>query len=47
MDAYVRQFGGPAEHDQFFTNDTLINAFKNFTKQIVTRYANNTNVLAW
>ncbi|KAF7778728.1 CAZyme family GH5 [Agaricus bisporus var. burnettii] len=47
MDAYVRQFGGPREHDQFFTNQTLINAFKNFTSQIVSRYANNTNVLAW
>ncbi|KXN89264.1 Mannan endo-1,4-beta-mannosidase F [Leucoagaricus sp. SymC.cos] len=47
MDAYVRNFGGPQEHDQFFTNRTVIDAFKNYTQQIVTRYTNNTNVLAW
>jgi mannan endo-1,4-beta-mannosidase len=47
MDAYVRQYNGPQEHDQFFTNDTLINAFMNYTTQIVKRYANDTHVLAW
>lgn len=47
MDAYVRQFGGPQEHDQFFVNDTLKNAFKNYTAHIVARYAEHPNVLAW
>ncbi|KAG6900896.1 hypothetical protein C0993_010015 [Termitomyces sp. T159_Od127] len=47
MDTYVRNFGGPQEHDQFFTNQTLINAFMNYTTQIVTRYLNKTNVFAW
>ncbi|KAF9451028.1 glycoside hydrolase family 5 protein [Macrolepiota fuliginosa MF-IS2] len=47
MDFYVRQLGGTQEHDQFFTNQTLIDAFKNYTTHIVTRYANHPNVLAW
>ncbi|KAG6884990.1 hypothetical protein C0992_005535 [Termitomyces sp. T32_za158] len=47
MDAYVRNFGGPQEHDQFFTNQTLINAFKNYTAQVVSRYANKSSVFAW
>ncbi|KAG6814339.1 hypothetical protein H0H92_010924 [Tricholoma furcatifolium] len=47
MDAYVRNFGGPQEHDQFYTNQTLIDAFMNYTTQIVSRYVNNTNVFGW
>ncbi|KAJ3563399.1 hypothetical protein NP233_g8962 [Leucocoprinus birnbaumii] len=47
MDFYVRALGGPREHDQFFTNRTLIEAFQNYTREIVTRYANHPNVLAW
>ncbi|KAG6827875.1 hypothetical protein H0H92_010144 [Tricholoma furcatifolium] len=47
MDTYVRNFGGPQEHDQFFTNTTLINAFMNYTTAIVTRYVNNTSVFGW
>jgi mannan endo-1,4-beta-mannosidase len=47
MDLYVRQFDGPQEHDQFFTNQTLIDAFENYTQQIVTRYRDHPNVLAW
>lgn len=47
MDAYVRNFGGPLEHDQFYTNMTLINAFKNYTEQIVTRFRDHPNVLSW
>ena len=47
MDAYVRNFGGPREHDQFFTNETLIDAFKNYTTKIVLRYRDHPNVLSW
>lgn len=47
MDLYVRQFGGPQEHDQFYTNQTLVSAFKNYTSQIVTRYRDHPNVLSW
>ncbi|KAG6909719.1 hypothetical protein DXG01_015921 [Tephrocybe rancida] len=47
MDTYVRNFGGPQEHDQFFVNQTLINAFMNYTGIIASRYANKTNVFGW
>lgn len=47
MDFYVRHLGGPQEHDQFFTNKTLIEAFKAYTTKVVTRYSNHPNLLAW
>jgi len=47
MDAYVRNFGGPREHDQFYTNQTLIDAFINYTTQIVQRYRDHPTVLSW
>ncbi|KAJ7109369.1 glycoside hydrolase family 5 protein [Mycena epipterygia] len=46
MDAYVRAFGADS-HDAFYTNETIIAAFENYTTQIVTRYVNSTSVLAW
>jgi mannan endo-1,4-beta-mannosidase len=47
MDVYVRQLGMNLTHDQFFTNQTLINAFKNYITQVVSRYVNNTSVFSW
>ncbi|KAF8499914.1 glycoside hydrolase superfamily [Gautieria morchelliformis] len=46
MDAYVRAHN-LTEHDQFFTNQTLINAFQNYLNVLVPRYANNTELLTW
>ncbi|KAJ7155973.1 glycoside hydrolase family 5 protein, partial [Mycena crocata] len=46
MDAYVRAFGAES-HDAFYTNETIITAFENYTSQIVKRYVNSTSVLAW
>ncbi|KAJ7452419.1 glycoside hydrolase family 5 protein [Mycena galericulata] len=46
MDAYVRAFGA-ASHDAFYTNETIISAFENYTTQIVTRFVNSTAILAW
>jgi mannan endo-1,4-beta-mannosidase len=46
MDVYVRQFG-LTDHDEFYTNQTLINSFLNYTTQVVTRYVNSPAVLAW
>ncbi|KAJ4487962.1 glycoside hydrolase family 5 protein [Lentinula aciculospora] len=46
MDVYVRQFGLKT-HDEFYTNQTLLNAFMNYTTQIVTRYVESPSVLAW
>ncbi|PFH54361.1 glycoside hydrolase family 5 protein [Amanita thiersii Skay4041] len=47
MDAYVRGLGGAQEHDQFFRNETLIGAYKNYTTHIVTRYKNSPRILSW
>lgn len=46
MDAYVRAHN-LTEHDLFFTNQTLIDAFQNYLNVLVPRYANNTQLLAW
>jgi len=47
MDFYVRQLTTTQEHDQFYVNQTLIDAFKNYTTQVVSRYVNSPSVLAW
>jgi len=47
MDVYVRQFGKNLTHDQFYSNQTILNAFLNYTDQIVTRYVNSTAVFSW
>ncbi|KAF8628360.1 hypothetical protein AX15_003895 [Amanita polypyramis BW_CC] len=47
MDVYVRELGQIHEHDQFYINETLINAFENYTTQVVKRYVNSPNLLSW
>lgn len=46
MDLYVRQFG-LQYHDQFYTDEKVVMAFKNFTSQVVTRYVNSPTVFSW
>ncbi|KAG7090317.1 hypothetical protein E1B28_011914 [Marasmius oreades] len=46
MDVYVRQFGLKT-HDEFFTNKTLNDIFKNYTTQIVSRYKDSPSVFSW
>ncbi|KAJ6630795.1 glycoside hydrolase family 5 protein [Mycena sp. CBHHK59/15] len=46
MDAYVRAFGAES-HDAFYINETIIAAFENYTKQVVSRYVNSTSIFAW
>ncbi|KAG2030596.1 glycoside hydrolase superfamily [Suillus americanus] len=46
MDLYVRQFG-LQDHDDFYTNDNVLTAFQNYTKQIVLRYLNSPAVFSW
>ncbi|KAF7338302.1 Glycoside hydrolase family 5 protein [Mycena venus] len=46
MDAYVRAFGADS-HDAFYTNETIITAFENYTMNIVSRYVNSTAILGW
>jgi len=45
MDAYVRQFGVHNKHDEFYTNLTIIEHFKNYTTNIVSRYINSPAIL--
>lgn len=46
MDLYVRQFGLEA-HDQFYTDQSILNSFMNFTTQVVSRYVNSPAVFSW
>ncbi|KAI5987677.1 glycoside hydrolase family 5 protein [Pisolithus albus] len=46
MDLYVRQFGLQC-HDEFYTDETILKAFQNFTSQIVSRYVNNPAIFSW
>lgn len=47
MDFYVRQLATVQAHDQFYVNQTIINAFMNYTNQVISRYVNSPAVLAW
>jgi mannan endo-1,4-beta-mannosidase len=47
MDFYVRQLGATHEHDQFYVNHTIIDAFKNYVTQVVSRYVDSPAVFAW
>ena len=47
MDFYVRQLSTTQEHDQFYVNQTIIDAFKNYTSQVISRYVSSPAVLAW
>jgi mannan endo-1,4-beta-mannosidase len=47
MDVYVRQLATTHDHDQFYANQTIIDAFKNYTTQVVSRYVSSPAVLAW
>ncbi|KAI6109817.1 glycoside hydrolase family 5 protein [Pisolithus sp. B1] len=46
MDLYVHQFG-LQYHDQFYTDQTILNAFQNFTSQVVSRYVNSPAIFSW
>jgi mannan endo-1,4-beta-mannosidase len=46
MDVYVRQFG-LKNHDEFYTNQTLIDSFLNYTDHVVSRYVDSPAVLSW
>ncbi|KDQ11378.1 glycoside hydrolase family 5 protein [Botryobasidium botryosum FD-172 SS1] len=46
-DVYVQQLSTSGFHDSFYTDPTIINAFKNYVKTIVTRYVNSTAIFSW
>ncbi|TFK44992.1 mannanase [Crucibulum laeve] len=48
MDVYVSQIVGSGQpHDLFYTNADIKNAFKNYIKTFVGRYANEPTILGW
>ncbi|KAJ6564092.1 CEL4a mannanase [Mycena capillaripes] len=48
MDVYAQQLIGSGQsHDVFYTNPTIIAAFKTYVQAIVSRYANEPGILAW
>ncbi|KAJ7582721.1 glycoside hydrolase family 5 protein [Mycena floridula] len=46
MDLYLRQFG-LINHDDFYTNSTIIGAFTDWTSNVVSRYVDSPAILAW
>ncbi|KAG8997923.1 hypothetical protein FRB94_007355 [Tulasnella sp. JGI-2019a] len=47
MDVYVSQLLGSTSHDLFYSNPTVIAAFKNYIKEFITPYINEPTILAW
>jgi len=49
MDVYVRALSNSAvhNHDDFYTDQTILNSFLNYTTQIVSRYVNSPAILGW
>jgi len=47
MDAYARAFHPGGTHDLFYTDQTIIDAFKNYLAHMVPRYAKSPVVLGW
>jgi mannan endo-1,4-beta-mannosidase len=47
MDLYVQNFHHGGTHDLFYTDPTIISAFKNYLAQVIPRYANNPTVFGW
>ncbi|KIY61398.1 glycoside hydrolase family 5 protein [Cylindrobasidium torrendii FP15055 ss-10] len=47
MDVYVKQILGSDNHDLFYTDEKVIAAFKDYIKTFVTRYKDETTIMAW
>ncbi|PVG02863.1 glycoside hydrolase [Serendipita vermifera] len=48
MDMYISQIlGGGQAHSNFYTNTNIKNAYKNYVKAFVSRYANEPTIMAW
>jgi len=47
MDLYIKNFHPGGTHDLFYTDPTIIKAFKDYLSHVVPRYANNPAVLGW
>ncbi|KAJ7282395.1 glycoside hydrolase [Mycena rebaudengoi] len=48
MDVYTAQILGSGQsHDLFYTNPTVVAAFKAYVRTVVTRYVNEPGIMAW
>ncbi|KAG9025511.1 hypothetical protein FS837_004913 [Tulasnella sp. UAMH 9824] len=47
MDVYVKQIANSDNHDYFYTNSNVVQAFKNYIAVWVNRYKNEPTILAW
>ncbi|KAG8893560.1 hypothetical protein FRC00_010355, partial [Tulasnella sp. 408] len=47
MDVYVKQILNSNNHDYFYSNSQVVNAYKNYVNTFVTRYKNEPGILAW
>ncbi|KAG9029161.1 hypothetical protein FRB95_005619 [Tulasnella sp. JGI-2019a] len=47
MDVYVSQLLGSTDHDLFYSNPTVIAAYKNYIKEFITPYISEPGILAW
>lgn len=46
MDVYVEALGG-ADHSSFYTDEAILDAYKNYISTVVNRYKNSTAIYAW
>ncbi|RXW15064.1 hypothetical protein EST38_g10791 [Candolleomyces aberdarensis] len=46
MDTYIREFGLDT-HDLFYTDNSLVSAFKDYASHIAKRYCKSTSVFSW
>ncbi|KIJ27867.1 glycoside hydrolase family 5 protein [Sphaerobolus stellatus SS14] len=47
MDVYVSQLNPGGTHDTFYTNAKIISAYENYINTWVTRYKNESTIMAW
>ncbi|KAF8799264.1 glycoside hydrolase family 5 protein [Phlegmacium glaucopus] len=47
MDVYVKQILGSANHDLFYTDASVIDAYKNYIEAFVGRYVDEPTIMAW
>ncbi|KZP16885.1 glycoside hydrolase family 5 protein, partial [Athelia psychrophila] len=47
MDAYVREFGMKEDHDEFYTNSSIVEIFNSYIINVVSKYLDRSAILAW
>jgi endo-1,4-beta-mannosidase len=47
IDTYIQEFGISKTHDEFYSSATIQSFFKNYTTAVISRFINNTAILAW